>query len=97
MRSALGYPRPVASEWNWQLEGRCRYLNPDVFFGRNNEERGVRIRRERAAKDICDSCPVQMRCLEYAIDSGERYGVWGGTSETDRRDLLRSAKPRTTR
>ncbi|MDT2009769.1 WhiB family transcriptional regulator [Rhodococcus opacus] len=48
------------------------------------EPQGPRIRREREAKRICHRCPVIDRCRTYPLDSRERYGVWGGTSERER-------------
>ncbi|WP_420855155.1 WhiB family transcriptional regulator [Rhodococcus koreensis] len=56
-----------------------------MFFSCDGETRAERIRRERVAKALCGSCPVQSECLRHALSVGERYGVWGGTSEGERR------------
>ncbi|WP_231921931.1 WhiB family transcriptional regulator [Rhodococcus rhodochrous] len=45
----------------------------------------MRQRRERTAKQICTSCPVRIPCRDYALETRERHGIWGGTSESDRR------------
>ncbi|MFE7421144.1 WhiB family transcriptional regulator [Rhodococcus sp. NPDC057529] len=84
-QSLLQVLRPYTGQWDWQLEARCRYLDPDVFFARDNETKPGRIRRERVARRICHECPVQAVCRDYALSVGEPYGVWGGTSEADRR------------
>ena len=42
-------------------------------------------------------CPIQQACLQYALDEGERYGIWGGLDEAERRQLTRPAKPRKSR
>ncbi|MGW4336382.1 WhiB family transcriptional regulator [Rhodococcus koreensis] len=91
--SLLQVPRPRTDQWDWQLQARCRYLDPDVFFARDNETKPARIRRERAAREICDECPVQVMCRDYALSVGEPYGVWGGTSEADRRNVAHQPEP----
>lgn len=82
--SSRNVPSP-RQQWEWQRRARCRNLDPEVFFEAEHEGRGTRIRRERVAKRICLDCPVQRECRTHALSLGERYGVWGGTSERDRR------------
>ena len=84
---SIRHLQPRAEHWDWQLRGLCRGLGADVFFSPEGEERGARVRRERAAKDICNQCPVLRACRTHALSMGERYGIWGGTSEADRRYL----------
>ena len=48
------------------------------------ERKHERLARERRAKTVCASCPVQTQCLEYAVASDERYGVWGGLTHDER-------------
>ena len=67
------------------MHARCRDTGAELFFARDGEGRGARIRRERQAKAVCATCPVQRECHTHAITVGEPYGVWGGTSEADRR------------
>jgi WhiB family redox-sensing transcriptional regulator len=76
---------PIAEPW---MEGAvCTQTDPEVFF----PERAERVKAS-AAKAICRRCPVRDACLEWALDNGERFGVWGGTSETDRRRLRREGR-----
>jgi WhiB family redox-sensing transcriptional regulator len=78
-------------EWEWQLHGECRSLEPEkaeLFFHPWGERDPSRGRRDRAAKQICASCPVMMQCRDYALATREPYGVWGGLSEHDREEIL---------
>ncbi|ETT28155.1 WhiB family transcriptional regulator [Rhodococcus aetherivorans] len=70
---------------DWTARADCRFVEPSVFFGPDDEPRGARLRRERTAKQICHTCPVRIPCRAYALDSRQRYGVWGGTTEAERR------------
>ncbi|OUS88587.1 WhiB family transcriptional regulator [Rhodococcus sp. NCIMB 12038] len=87
MRSRLSHqlPAPLTSQWDWQLSARCRHADPDLFFPTEDENRNLRLRREKVAKQFCSSCPVKRECRCHAITVGEPFGVWGGTSERDRR------------
>ncbi|WP_124390575.1 WhiB family transcriptional regulator [Rhodococcus wratislaviensis] len=78
---------PSTEHWDWQLRARCRYMDSDLFFAKDNEKKGARVRRERVAKEICRECPVRHQCFEYAMAARELFGVWGGTSESDRKRL----------
>ncbi|MDI9935257.1 MULTISPECIES: WhiB family transcriptional regulator [Rhodococcus] len=78
-------PLPLSHFWEWQLHGECRTRNIDLFFPREGEGKGARLRRERVAKEICAGCPVTTECRNRAIAVGEPFGIWGGTSEADRR------------
>ncbi|MBS3694144.1 WhiB family transcriptional regulator [Rhodococcus qingshengii] len=86
-RPRLVLPAPLNVFWDWQRHASCRYLDTDLFFACDSEGAGQRIRRERAAKQICEQCPVRLRCRTHAISSGEPFGVWGGTTELERRKL----------
>ncbi|ABG99885.1 possible transcriptional regulator, whiB family protein (plasmid) [Rhodococcus jostii RHA1] len=80
-------PAPLSRLWEWQLHARCRNMNGDLFFPREGEGKGARIRRERVAKQICAACPVRRECHDHAITADEAFGVWGGTSASERRLL----------
>ncbi|RZL83548.1 MAG: WhiB family transcriptional regulator [Rhodococcus sp. (in: high G+C Gram-positive bacteria)] len=69
------------------MDSLCRAISIDVFFPREGETRGERLRRERTAKAICQQCPVQHQCRNHAVTVDEPYGIWGGVSEADRRQL----------
>ena len=64
----------------WKLRGRYRTVDQDIFF----PERGAST---RLAKAVCRRCEVQEECLEYAVNNGEKFGIWGGLSERERRAI----------
>lgn len=64
-----------------ETQAECRDLDPDIFF----PERGTSVKE---AKAVCAECSIRLNCLEHALDHGEKFGIWGGTSERQRR-LLR--------
>ncbi|MEX2324487.1 MAG: WhiB family transcriptional regulator [Nitriliruptoraceae bacterium] len=76
-------------EPDWVREARCRSEDPRLFFGPNRfEPKRERLAREEAAKYICRQCPSVIACRNYALVTGETYGVWGGLGEVERRELL---------
>ncbi|MGX6509368.1 WhiB family transcriptional regulator [Rhodococcus sp. SJ-2] len=85
----LKLPPPVAESWDWQMDAACRDVDGAIFFHPDNERGEPREERIEAAKRICHSCPVSMQCLRYALESGERYGVWGGMTEEERKAARR--------
>jgi WhiB family redox-sensing transcriptional regulator len=72
----------AVDELLWQDYANCRGADADLFF----PERGASTRR---AKSICQACEVRTDCLEYAIVNGEKFGIWGGMSERERRRVRR--------
>jgi WhiB family transcriptional regulator, redox-sensing transcriptional regulator len=68
----------------WADQARCLQAEPDTFF----PEKGGSTRE---AKRICSGCDVRDLCLEYALINEERFGIWGGMSERERRKLKRLA------
>ena len=64
----------------WQSDSLCAQTDPEAFF----PEKGGST---RDAKKICSSCEVRTLCLEYALQNDERFGIWGGLSERERRKL----------
>ncbi|SEB68871.1 WhiB family transcriptional regulator [Rhodococcus koreensis] len=69
---------------DWQHRASCRGADTDIFFSPEGERGRVRARREQAAKQICDNCPVLAECRDHAFTTTEAYGIWGGMSETER-------------
>ncbi len=63
---------------DWQTDALCAQTDPEAFF----PEKGGST---RDAKKVCTSCEVREECLEYALNKGERFGIWGGLSERERR------------
>lgn len=68
----------------WQSDSLCAQTDPEAFF----PEKGGST---RDAKKICVSCEVRVQCLEYALQNDERFGIWGGLSERERRKLRKQA------
>jgi WhiB family redox-sensing transcriptional regulator len=74
----------------WRVDALCRGDNAVYFFAPNHLERKEqKDARESRARSLCGSCPVQERCLDYALTVGEPHGIWGGLNELQRRRLLR--------
>ncbi|HMC52414.1 MAG TPA: WhiB family transcriptional regulator [Acidimicrobiales bacterium] len=69
----------------WMARGKCRDLPPSTFFPSDGV--GVDI-----ARRLCADCPVKAPCLEYALENRIDHGVWGGTSERERRRILRQRR-----
>jgi WhiB family redox-sensing transcriptional regulator len=87
-RPARRESHAASHEWEWQLRGACRQADPELFFHPWGERDPSRSRREVAAKKVCADCPVVAHCRDYALESREPYGVWGGLSEHDREAIL---------
>jgi WhiB family redox-sensing transcriptional regulator len=68
----------------WQKKARCLEVDPEIFF----PERGG---SSKAARAVCSLCEVRIQCLRYALVNREQFGIWGGTSERERRKLKRLA------
>lgn len=68
----------------WQTDALCAQTDPEAFF----PEKGGST---RDAKRVCTTCDVRAQCLEYALQNDERFGIWGGLSERERRKLKREA------
>lgn len=73
----------METKGNWMDDGICRNHAPDTFFPSDGV--GVEV-----AKRICATCPVIDTCLEYALENHIDHGVWGGTSERQRRRILKA-------
>ena len=68
----------------WQDRALCAQTDPEAFF----PEKGGSTRE---AKKVCRGCEVRVECLEYALEHDERFGIWGGLSERERRRMKREA------
>ena len=72
----------------WREDAVCRQVDPELWFpDRAGDNGGL-------AKQVCRSCPVRAQCLEYAIYTGQRYGIWGGVSAATLARLRNASKPR---
>ena len=70
---------------SWQDRALCAQTDPEAFF----PEKGGSTRE---AKGVCEACEVRQECLEYALANDERFGIWGGLSERERRKLKKTAE-----
>jgi WhiB family redox-sensing transcriptional regulator len=81
--------------WIWRRDAACRNLGSSLFFAPDGERAAARHYREAAAKAVCGRCPVRMPCALYALATHQRYGVWGGLAEDDRRQPVADERRRT--
>lgn len=72
---------------DWREYSACRDTDPDLFFPVGTT--GPAIEQIENAKAVCRTCDVQKNCLEYALTTNQDSGIWGGTSEEERRVLRR--------
>ena len=78
------FSNPDEDPLSWQGDALCAQTDPEAFF----PEKGGST---RDAKRICSGCEVKSECLEYALANDERFGIWGGLSERERRKLKKRA------
>jgi WhiB family redox-sensing transcriptional regulator len=77
---AAQWPTAPTGDETWRLDALCAETDPEAFF----PEKGGSTRE---AKRVCSGCDVRAECLEYALANDERFGIWGGLSERERRRL----------
>lgn len=70
---------------SWRDKGACRGIDPEVFYPESDED-------AEEAKAICAVCAVRQACLEHALASREKEGVWGGATERERRRIIRQRR-----
>ena len=75
----LGQPEP------WMQDAQCAQTDPEAFFP---EKGGTNA----PGKRVCGSCDVRAECLAFALENNERFGIWGGKSERERRKLAKNRK-----
>ncbi len=78
--SASQWPATPTGDETWRLDALCAETDPEAFF----PEKGGSTRE---AKRVCSGCDVRAECLESALANDERFGIWGGLSERERRRL----------
>ncbi len=81
--SEIGTELLIDDETDWHERALCAQTDPEAFF----PEKGGSTRE---AKKICTGCEVRSECLSYALANDERFGIWGGLSERERRRLKRT-------
>jgi WhiB family redox-sensing transcriptional regulator len=73
---------PVEPDKNWQDLANCKGVDPMLFYPERGES-------TRESKEVCKGCEVRYDCLEFALQNGEKFGIWGGLSERERRRIRR--------
>lgn len=84
-RGTRGRVKGAEMDIAWRSLGACRGLDPEIFFPETDEQ-------VEQALEICLSCDVRVACLEHALTSREKVGVWGGTTDKDRRRIIRQRR-----
>lgn len=74
---------------DWKQHAACRGMDASLFFPERGDTAPV-----RAAQAVCRTCPVAEECLSYAMALNEKFGIWGGTSERQRRAMRRTGTRR---
>jgi len=85
---ALSWER--TTDWDhsaWRALASCRDSAPDLFFPIGAT--GLALDQIEAARDVCTRCPVRRECLDFALETNQEAGIWGGTTEDERRVLRR--------
>jgi WhiB family redox-sensing transcriptional regulator len=72
---------------NWHQRALCAEIDPELWFPDKGDSKS-----SATAKHLCQLCPVKAECLEEALTEGRDFGVWGGTTERERRALRRNMK-----
>lgn len=75
------------ADYGWRTRSICRDTDPDLFFPVGTTGQAL-VQIERA-KEVCAECPVHDDCLQYALDTNQDSGIWGGMSEEERRNIRR--------
>ncbi len=73
------YEDPIA---HWMSKASCLGMDVDIFFPTREEPTYIAIA-------VCDECVVRTECFDFSIEGGEQFGVWGGKSESERRETKR--------
>ena len=78
-----------SDQLDWQDRAACREYDNVLFFGEEGESELEKQAREARAKAVCQRCPVSEPCLEFAMDTNQKYGIWGGLTDKERASLKR--------
>lgn len=89
-RSPIQHVMNDLEQPEWQEDASCRQYDNTVFFGPDHGESELEKQaREARAKAICQTCPVLEPCLEFAMETNQKYGIWGGLTDKERASLKR--------
>jgi WhiB family redox-sensing transcriptional regulator len=80
----------LTDDMEWQEQAACRDYDNELFFGPDHSESELEKQtREMRAKAVCKTCPVAAPCLEFAMETNQKYGIWGGLTDKERASLKR--------
>jgi WhiB family redox-sensing transcriptional regulator len=80
------------ADYSWRNRAVCKDTDPDLFFPVGTTGQAL-VQIDRA-KEVCGTCPVKTECLEYALETNQDSGIWGGLDEEQRRNIRRQAAAR---
>ena len=80
------------ADYTWRSRAICRDTDPDLFFPIGTTGQAL-VQIDRA-KEVCGMCPVKNDCLDYALETNQDSGIWGGLDEEQRRNIRRQAAAR---
>jgi WhiB family redox-sensing transcriptional regulator len=83
----------ASADYTWRKTAICRDTDPDLFFPVGTT--GYALVQIDKAKQVCGECPACEECLQYALETNQDSGIWGGTSEEERRQIRRQLANRT--
>jgi WhiB family redox-sensing transcriptional regulator len=81
------------ADYSWRTNAICRDTDPELFFHVGTT--GQALLQIAKAKGVCCQCPVKVECLDFAMETNQDTGIWGGLSEDERRNLRRQNAART--
>ncbi|MBI5088429.1 MAG: WhiB family transcriptional regulator [Actinobacteria bacterium] len=80
------------ADYTWRNRAVCKDTDPDLFFPVGTTGQAL-VQIDRA-KEVCGTCPVKSECLDYALETNQDSGIWGGLDEEQRRNIRRQAAAR---
>lgn len=83
-----------AADYSWRDHALCRDTDPELFFPVGTT--GMALVQIDKARQVCGECGVRAECLDYALDTNQDSGIWGGLSEEERRVIRRQRRSRLT-
>lgn len=75
------------ADYSWRNRAICRDTDPELFFPVGTT--GLALVQIARAKEVCGECPVNTQCLDYALETNQDAGIWGGLDEEERRNIRR--------
>lgn len=83
----LHIPKFQPDDWNWHERALCKEVDNDLFYYADEERGDTKNKRIHTAKSVCNKCTVKAECLAWAQRVPEAYGIWGGLTPEERKEL----------